>query len=111
MELVKMCISHWPGEETRLGIFAPGDVAFPWSIMVLGVRSLEFPGLKALPSEFAPEVWAFEDTGPVKPRQAEVLAAIVGVRRETTQIGVEFLVDRNGYIRSVKGVESPPSAP
>ncbi len=78
--------------------------------MVLGVRSLKFPGLKTLPPECAPEVWAFEETGPVKPPQAEVLAAIVDMRRVTTQTGVECLVDGNGYIRSVERVKSPPPA-
>ncbi len=110
MELVKMCISHWPGEETRLGIFAPGDVAFPWSIMVLGVRSLEFPGLKTLPPECAPKVWAFEETGSVKLLQIKVPAALIEMRREITQTGVECLVDRNGNIRSVERVKNPPSA-
>src|SRR4051794_4615316 len=108
MELVKMCISHWLGEEARFGILAPGDVAFPWPIMVPGVRSLEFPGLKTLPPECAPKVWAFEEAGSIKPPQAEALAAIVDMRRETTQIGVECLVDRNGNTRSVERVKSPP---
>ncbi len=80
MELVKVCVSHWLREEAHLGIFASGDFAFPWSIVVLGMRSLEFPGLKALPPELAPEVWAFEETGSVEPLQAGVVAAVVDMR-------------------------------